>query len=394
MQKTELCQHLDDAPLLFDIVDDSGTIVYANATQAAALGYDAGWLAGKPASAIYAPNTLRLLARCFEQSVAADDTTHNHASITMLTKENQPLELTGNLNMSSERGHTVVRLAKWHVVASNTLRSENEILASILETARDATYCIEFDEPVDLTAPEHEVIRQVFENACRWRYCNDAMGRFYRLPPDEDMNARDVREVFDRNPDNESFVRKLMASSWHLNGATSRDHRYDGADIFVDNDVRAHISDGRLIRFWGTLRDQSTRILKERQLKSDASQALDLLGAIPDPVLVINADGRIEGANPASERDLGWPMDEMLGIRIDSVVKIDGGMRNLIAQWPQAQHTVRRRAMIIGSDGKRAPAEVSIARMAASNVSGRLVMTVRTADVDRTWTFAVAGGGR
>ena len=58
----------------------------------------------------------------------------------------------------------------------DTLRLENEVLRSFVETSRDALFCIEFLEPVDLAAPEPEIIRQVFENECVWRLCNTANG--------------------------------------------------------------------------------------------------------------------------------------------------------------------------------------------------------------------------
>ncbi|MCP4766178.1 MAG: hypothetical protein GY875_07885 [Gammaproteobacteria bacterium] len=64
----------------------------------------------------------------------------------------------------------------------DALRLENEVLRTFVDTSRDALFCIEFLESVDLTAPEPEIIRQVFENECVWRMCNIAMARLYKLP--------------------------------------------------------------------------------------------------------------------------------------------------------------------------------------------------------------------
>ena len=60
------------------------------------------------------------------------------------------------------------------------LQLENEVLRNFVDTSKDALFCIEFLEPVDLTAPEPEIVRQTFENECVWRMCNNAMARLYK----------------------------------------------------------------------------------------------------------------------------------------------------------------------------------------------------------------------
>jgi PAS domain-containing protein len=277
----------DEAPVLFDVLTSTGIILHANSTETQMLGFEPGGLQGRNADCAYTAASLKILKTFFENAARGEPAKTHHVRLSMWTKNLEKMELFASLNVTADRQHGfIMRLVKFQSGSDlerlARLESDNEVLTGIVETAQDATYCIEFQEPVDLTAPEHEIIRQVFENACRWRYCNDAMARLYRLPPGEDPNKREVREIFPRNSDNESFVQTLIEAGWHVNAAPSRDHRYDGADMFVNNDVRAHIVEGRLLRFWGVIRDQSSRILKERQLRADADHALDLLGAVPD----------------------------------------------------------------------------------------------------------------
>lgn len=397
MERDSTQRYWDEAPVLFDVLTSDGTILYANATQARALGFEPGALTGQNADLIYPASSLKVLKGYFDKAQRGETVNAENLQLSMRTKSRERLELPVCLNISNDALHgAIMHLVKHQDVSTfdrlKRLESENEVLSSIIDTARDATYCVDFLEPVDLTAPEHEIVRQVFENACRWRYCNEAMGRFYRLPPGEDLNTHDVREVFPRNPDNEAFVRALNASGWHLNGAQSRDHRYDGSDIYTDNDVRAQIIDGRLFRFWGTLRDESTRLLKQRQLRIEAGQAIDLLGAVPDPILVINRDGRVEGANPAVEWSLGWPLDELLGSRLDTILKFDGNFRALLAQAGPGRQAVRRRATATCSDGSKLSCEVNVASIDSDDTSNRLVMTLRTSQVNRGPVVAAIRG--
>jgi PAS domain S-box-containing protein len=208
------------------------------------------------------------------------------------------------------------------------------------------------------------------------------------------LNMRDVHEVFPRNPGNEAFVRDLMAHGWQLNAAQSYDRRYDGSDIYVDNDVRAHIVDGRLHRFWGIVRDRSSRVMKERQLKTEVSQALDLLGSIPDPILVVNALGRVEGANPAVEQWLGWPLEELLGTKVDTLLRFDTGLQALFAAAGSGRNALRCAGVAVCSDGTELDCDGNLAAIAPAGPAPRFVLTLRIETPVRQKPARTVAGGR
>ncbi|MCB1311972.1 MAG: PAS domain-containing protein, partial [Sedimentitalea sp.] len=114
---------------------------------------------------------------------------------------------------------------------------------------------MEFGLPVDLSAPGHEIVRQVFENDPFWRLANPAMSRLYLLEPAAEFTARPTSEIFPRNAQNEEFVRRLIENGFEMDAAPALDRRYDGVEIYVENDVRAHIRDGQLLRMFGIVRD-------------------------------------------------------------------------------------------------------------------------------------------
>ena len=389
----------DDAPVLFDVLTAGGTILYANATQTAALGLKPGALNGRSVETLYTSATIQFFKSLFDKARRGAVVKEENVHVSMRAKGHERLDLAASLTITHEASlGPVMRLVKFRTGSAlarlSQLESDNDMLSSILATARDATYCVEFIEPVDVTAPEHEVIRQVFENRCRWRYCNEAMSRFYQLPQGEDLNMRDVHEVFPRNPGNEAFVRDLMAHGWQLNAAQSYDHRYDGSDIYVDNDVRAHIVEGRLHRFWGIVRDRSSRILKERQLKTEVSQVLDLLGSTPDPILAVNASGRIEGANPAVEHWLGWPLEECLGTRLDALLRFDTELSELFAAAGTGRYALRRMAIALCKDGSELECDVNLAAIAPASQTPRFVLTLRMELPTRQKPVRTAVGGR
>ena len=193
------------------------------------------------------------------------------------------------------------------------LTEENALLREFVDASRDALWCIEFVEPVDLTAPEHEVVRQVFENDCIWRMCNPAMAHLYGLPDKLDFNAQKVRFFFARNPDNEDFVRTLLRSNFHVDGVKSLDRDYAGRHVAMENDVRGHIEGGLLYRMLGAVRNLSPQLSRERVLEARVATLASVLGALPDPVLLIDADGIVDAVGPALAWQLGWAVDDVLG---------------------------------------------------------------------------------
>jgi PAS domain-containing protein len=368
---------LAEAPVMLDLVSVDGVILHANAWQERILGYAPGTLAGKKFDLIYPREAREAIWKLFDGGAEAKA---EHLRLVVRQQDRRILDVTANANMYLDPEHGLcLRIAKFPLNETlsrlRRLEQETEVLSSIVSTARDATYCVEFLEPVDLTAPEHEVIRQVFANKCVWRYCNEAMARLYRLPLGDDLNRHDVREVFFRNPENEAFVRLLLANGFHVDGAISRDRRYDGADVMIENEVRGRIEDGYLVQFWGVVRDLAERQRREQELEMRATAALDLLGAIPNPLLVVDSNGRIEGGNAAMESSFGRPLDEILGASVERVVELSMPLVDLFDNLQDSHRSRTLECVVICADSKKVICEVTVAMVDDGGPASRAVFT-------------------
>ncbi|MCB6184530.1 PAS domain S-box protein [Leeia sp. TBRC 13508] len=369
----------NSAPVLFDVISSDDRIVYVNQTEETYLGFKVGELTGVSTKYIYPDETRQL----FQDLLVGK----RQSPIQMIE-----LKVTGSNGVTYEfaastsiiddpdfgRCLSVVKMPLGNALANvKRLERENEVLSSIISTARDASYCVEYTEPVDMTAPEHEIIRQIFQNQCIWRYCNEAMSRLYRLPIGDDINNHDVRAVFARNPENESFVRELINHNFHIDGALAHDHRFDGVDMFVENDVRADIRDNQLYRFWGTVRDLNSRKRREMELKSQANSALDILGAIPDPVIVVDSNGRIDGANTAVEWSLDWKIEHILGISLDHILDTSEPITVSLQMAKPARVANPIPAFAMRRNGARVKCLATIASTSNEFEQGRCVITLR-----------------
>ncbi|MFT5506202.1 MAG: PAS domain S-box-containing protein [Gammaproteobacteria bacterium] len=255
---------------------------------------------------------------------------------------------------------------------------ENEVLRTFVNTSKDALFCIEFLEPVDLTAPEPEIIRQVFENECVWRMCNTAMARLYKLPENRDFNAQNVRFVFPCNPENEKFVRGLIEADFNLDGAQSLDQDYEGRAVYMENDVRGQIADGMLHRMMGTVRNVSQQKIREQELTARLNAMSNVLSAIPDPVLVVDTDGVLQAANPALEWRFGWDLDDLLGQPVDAIVRFPDGFS---LQLDLPLHGAERPYLsveVLNPGGQVNRCEAHVSSFGEIDSDRRIVITLRT----------------
>lgn len=271
---------------------------------------------------------------------------HNYLGLNTLETltANEELELalpSGPLSVSARlvgvclRGRPCLQIYAVENLASREflieLRHGAELLRGFIETTSQPMWCIEFTEPVNLRESESEIIRQVFANECHWSNCNEAMSRFYDLPPEVDINDQPVRTYFPRSPQNETFVRNLIRNNFNVDRSLTVDLRYDGSTMYVENNVRGGIEDGYLTRMWGTLQDITDFRNERDKLAQSAEMVRRILSAIPDAVFVANRSGTISAVNPACEKMFGAHASDILGAQL--TVYLSLSTRDMRRRW-------------------------------------------------------------
>lgn len=183
------------------------------------------------------------------------------------------------------------------------LADSNEIMWALIQNARQAIWCFRYDSPVNVRLSVDEIVDQIFQHHAVWCMCNTAMARAYGLNDESDLNGHDVRLYWPRNAINEAFIREVIASNFHVDGAISEDVRHDGTPVLMENDVRAHIADGRLYRLWGTLRELKPGLLgAQNERVESAALAFELL---PLPACLMRSNGSVITENIAWRQAFG-----------------------------------------------------------------------------------------
>jgi PAS domain-containing protein len=363
-----LCDLLPEPVLL---VDGNGRITYGNAASVEA--FDWRKVAGRPAAEVVVTEPPLALARILETGKRQGEASH------------APLRVRNAWGLWLDRFAIVVPMSKWEEGARMCVLSrapypldlmlallrENKIMRSLVMGSQEAFWCIEFDEPVDVTADPEEIIRQVFENQCHWTMCNAAMGRIYDLPDNIDLNDLPVRTFFHRSNDNETFIRGIIEAGYSIDSMPSCDIRHDGTPIFVENSVRCHIDNGVLYRMMGTLRDLTPFKRTEFHLTKLEGEIREILGSIPDAVVVFNSGHRLHAANHAFGNVFGLRVEDWLGCDIRPVVdfsscvtryRCDGENRFMIDGHVPGGSAVRCEATLSLMSGDAAERFVAVLR--------------------------------
>ena len=238
---------------LIDLIGADGTLRWANGVQAQALGFDEAGLVGLPLEAVYAPTS----AAWVREQIAHPRRTTLPTELTLRCRDDRELRvLATRLPPSDAVAGLTLRKRPLGTLSTrlSRLESENRLLRRIADAGSEAHWCIEFALPIDTRLPVDDIVDRVFSHPSYWRLCNQAMSRLYGLPHHLDLCDQGVRTYWPRSPENEAFVRQIIAAGYSIDGALSLDTRHDGRRIRVENDVRADLEDGQLVRLWGNCR--------------------------------------------------------------------------------------------------------------------------------------------
>lgn len=285
--------------LLFDRIDANATILAISDTEADLLGVAPGSVVGANAGTLYDTASIQRLQRMLLPEEA--ETGAHGFPVTMLRAGGARIELMAIAVRRVSAGQPVLDIFKAPGLDVESefreLAESNDIMWAIIQKAREAIWCIRYDQPVDLNGTVDEIVDQIFEHPSVWCMCNTAMAKAYDLKDETDLNARNVRFHWPRNAFNEAFIREVIANGFQVEGAISEDHRRDGTPVLMENDVRAYIADGKLHRLWGTLREVKPTGLGAQGERFDyAALAFEML---PLPACLIRQDGTLITENIA-----------------------------------------------------------------------------------------------
>lgn len=151
---------------------------------------------------------------------------------------------------------------------------------------------------------------------------------------------------------------------------------------------------GTVVEWIGTLRDVDEEVRAAAALKAREAQLRSVLDTAVDTILVVDEAGRVEHANPAAERLFGWPVAELLGRDVTSLLPGGDGHVFVTGANGETGRGLRRDAAARHRNGRGIPVEISVASF--QDDQGRVFHTgiIRDVTVRRAALLAIAESER
>jgi PAS domain S-box-containing protein len=230
--------------------------------------------------------------------------------------------------------------------AEEALRSSEQNLREIINTAQDAFVAVDADGVITAWNPQAE--------------------RTFGYTPGEAIGSSFIetivpprhRELHARSFEN--FLETGRAPLFNRRVELEVLHR-DGHEVPVEMTM-SPVRVGAGYVFNAFLHDISERIRAEEQMRRLAS----IVGSSGDAIVATTTDGTITAWNRGAEQLLGYPADEAIGTSIESVLAAEGGSRggNLLAHAMAGEDTFQLETVAWCADGSLVDISLTVSPIA------------------------------
>ncbi len=145
-------------------------------------------------------------------------------------------------------------LTRAQEAAEHARKSHDRYQALIQQTA-EGIWRIELPEPVPVSLPPNEQIDRFYAQG-QLAECNDAMAQMYGLSRADELTGARLTDLLPRSDArNLQFLEAFVRSGYRLTDAESHELGRDGEPRFFLNNLIGIVSEGHLVRAWGSQRD-------------------------------------------------------------------------------------------------------------------------------------------
>jgi two-component system cell cycle sensor histidine kinase/response regulator CckA len=158
-----------------------------------------------------------------------------------------------------------------HARAEAALRQSEERYRAFIEQTAEGVWRFELENPVPVDLPEDEQIDRFYQHAYLAE-CNDVVARMYGFEKAAQLIGTGLADLMPRSdPQNLEYLRAFVRSGYRLTDAESHEYDREGNERFFLNNLIGIISEGRLLRAWGSQRDVT--LSRQAEVAIQASEA-------------------------------------------------------------------------------------------------------------------------
>jgi signal transduction histidine kinase/GAF domain-containing protein len=193
------------------------------------------------------------------------------------------------------------------------LREAEERYRTFIAQSTEGVFRVEHEGGVPVDLPEDRQIDAIYETGYIAE-CNDAMAHMYGFAHARELIGKRLVELHDlRDPVNREFMRAFVRGGYRLVDAESHERDKDKRIRYFLNNTVGFVTDGRLVRAWGTQREVTERRRLEDQLRQ--AQKMEAVGRLAGGIAhdFNNILTAILGTTQLIQRDLPEAYAELHG---------------------------------------------------------------------------------
>jgi PAS domain-containing protein len=139
--------------------------------------------------------------------------------------------------------------------AAEDARRNQDLYQTLIQQTGEGIWRIELPEPVPVSLPAAEQIDRFYALG-ELAECNDAMAQMYGFGSAAELTGARLADLLPRSdPRNLEFLEAFVRSGYRLTDAESHELGRDGEPRFFLNNLIGIVSEGHLVRAWGSQRD-------------------------------------------------------------------------------------------------------------------------------------------
>jgi len=137
-------------------------------------------------------------------------------------------------------------------LAEKALHQSEEKFRSFVEQASEGIYLLELENPIPITMPLKEQIKNIYRGCIS--EANDSYAKMYGFECAEELVGVSLTQLHGgiENPLNIEFIKSWIEAGYRISGVESEEFDKDGNKIWFSNNIIGFIENGFLQRLWGT----------------------------------------------------------------------------------------------------------------------------------------------